>query len=77
MLVLRPDTKPGTISNFMLGIEQFDPARLESRLMAQGLEPQKDSDSFHDCDPDGLNVQVGSKGLGLSSGIVENGFNMR
>lgn len=77
MLVLRPDHEPGTISHFMFGIDRFDAARLEASLVAQGLEPQKDSDSFHVRDPDGLNVQVGDKGLGLSRGIVENGFQMK
>ncbi len=76
MLVLRPDPSPGTISHFMFGIDKFQPENLEARLRAQGLEPQKDSDSFHIRDPDGLNVQVGDKGLGLSMGIVENGFKM-
>ncbi|WP_454719822.1 MULTISPECIES: VOC family protein [Cupriavidus] len=77
MLVLRPDPRPGTISHFMFGIDGFDAASLAARLRAQGLEPQADSDSFHVRDPDGLNVQVGDKGLGLSEGIVENGFQMR
>ncbi|WP_420996278.1 VOC family protein [Cupriavidus sp. 30B13] len=77
MLVLRPDPRPGTISHFMFGIDRFDAASLAARLRAQGLDPQADSDSFHVRDPDGLNVQVGDKGLGLSEGIVENGFRMR
>jgi catechol 2,3-dioxygenase-like lactoylglutathione lyase family enzyme len=76
MLVLRPDASPGTISHFMFGIERFDAAQLEASLAAQGLEPRKDSDSFHVRDPDGLNLQVGDKDLGLSVGIVENGFRM-
>jgi hypothetical protein len=46
-------------------------------MAGAGLEPQKDSDSFHVRDPDGLNVQVGDRGLGLASGIVENGFKMK
>lgn len=77
MLVLRPDPLPGRISHFMLGIDGFDAELLRQRLAAQGLEPQKDSDSFHVRDPDGLNVQVGDKNLGLSSGITENGFRMK
>jgi catechol 2,3-dioxygenase-like lactoylglutathione lyase family enzyme len=76
MLVLRPDTAPGTVPHFMLGIDRFDAKSLEAALRAQGLDPQKDSDSFHVRDPDGLNIQVGDKGLGLSTGIVENGFRM-
>jgi catechol 2,3-dioxygenase-like lactoylglutathione lyase family enzyme len=76
MLVLRADAKPGTVSHFMLGVERFDAAALEARLKERGLEPLKDSDSFHVRDPDGLNMQVGDKGLGLSSGIAENGFKM-
>lgn len=77
MLVLRPDADAGTISHFMFGIGQFDAATLEARLREQGLEPQKDSDSFHIRDPDGLNVQVGDKQLGLAMGIEQNGFVLR
>jgi catechol-2,3-dioxygenase len=76
MLVLRRDANPGTVSHFMFGINQFDAENLKARLIEQGLQPQRDSDSFHVRDPDGLNVQVGDKGLGLSSGIVENAFKM-
>jgi catechol 2,3-dioxygenase-like lactoylglutathione lyase family enzyme len=76
MLVLRSDATPGTIPHFMFGVDHFHAATLEARLREQGLEPQKDSDSFHVRDPDGLNVQVGDRGLGLSLGIVENGFKM-
>ncbi|MEP9377484.1 VOC family protein [Aquabacter sp. CN5-332] len=77
MLVLREEGVPGTISHFMLGIDDYDAGRLEAALRAAGLDPQKDSDSFHVRDPDGLNVQVGDRGLGLAQGIVENGFRMR
>jgi catechol 2,3-dioxygenase-like lactoylglutathione lyase family enzyme len=77
MLVLRADATPGTVSHFMFGIDDFDAATLEASLRAQGLDPQKDSDSYHVRDPDGLNVQVGDKTLGLSSGIVENSFKMK
>jgi len=77
MLVLRLDANAGTISHFMFGIEQFNAATLKARLLEQGLEPQKDSDSFHIRDPDGLNVQVGDKQLGLAKGIEENGFTIR
>jgi hypothetical protein len=61
----------------MFGIEGYDADVLRAKLAAAGLEPQKDSDSFHVRDPDGLNVQVGDRGLGLASGIVENGFKMK
>jgi catechol 2,3-dioxygenase-like lactoylglutathione lyase family enzyme len=77
MLVLRAGANPGTISHFMFGIKQFSAAALDAYLRQHGLDPRKDSDSFHVRDPDGLNVQVGEKGLGLSSGIVENGFKMQ
>jgi catechol-2,3-dioxygenase len=77
MLVLRVDDRPGTVSHFMFGLDSFDAADLEARLRAQGLDPKRDSDSYHVRDPDGLNVQVGAKGLGLSSGIAENGFKMK
>jgi catechol-2,3-dioxygenase len=76
MLVLRPDASPGTVSHFMFGIDGFDAAALEARLKAQGLSPQKDADSYHVRDPDGLNVQVGDRMLGLG-GIAENGFRMK
>jgi catechol-2,3-dioxygenase len=77
MLVLRLDANPGTVSHFMFGINQFNAVDLKTRLLEQGLQPQQDSDSFHVRDPDGLNVQVGDRGLGLSSGIVENAFKMK
>ena len=76
MLVLRRDEHPGTISHFMFGIDGYVADDLEARLKARGLDPQKDSDSFHVRDPDGLNVQVGDRGLGLA-GFVENGFKMK
>ena len=76
MLVLREDPNPGTISHFMFGLERYDEAALKAQLLANGLDPQKDLDSFHVRDPDGLNVQVGDRGLGLGAGIVENGFKM-
>jgi catechol 2,3-dioxygenase-like lactoylglutathione lyase family enzyme len=77
MIVLRAEGTPGIISHFMFGIEGYDADVLRATLAAAGLEPQKDSDSFHVRDPDGLNLQVGDRGLGLASGIVENGFKMR
>jgi catechol 2,3-dioxygenase-like lactoylglutathione lyase family enzyme len=77
MLVLREDASPGTISHFMFGTEQYDEEALKAHLLRNGLDPQKDLESFHVRDPDGLNVQVGDRGLGLSAGIVENGFKMR
>jgi hypothetical protein len=69
--------RPGTISHFMFGVDDYDADVLRVKLAAAGLEPQMDSDSFHVRDPDGLNVQVGDRGLGLASGIVENGFKMK
>lgn len=80
MLVLRPGDAThaaGTISHFMFGIDAFDPASLEARLRQQGLDPQRDAESFHVRDPDGLDIQVGDKMLGLEKGIVENGFKMK
>lgn len=77
MLVLREEGTPGTLSHFMFGIDGYDAAELRERLVAVGLDPQEDLESFHVRDPDGLNVQVGDRGLGLSAGIVENGFKMR
>jgi catechol 2,3-dioxygenase-like lactoylglutathione lyase family enzyme len=76
MLVLRRSTFPGTISHFMFGIDSYVASDLAMRLKAENLEPQKDSDSFHVRDPDGLDVQVGDRMLGLS-GFVENGFAMK
>src|SRR5262245_6733812 len=77
MLVLREDPNPGTISHFMFGLEGYDEEALKTFLLQNGLDPQKDLDSFHVRDPDGLNVQVGDRRLGLGSGIVENGFKMK
>jgi hypothetical protein len=48
-----------------------------ARLADHGLQPRRNAESFHVRDPDGLDVQVGDKGLGLSTGIVENGFKLR
>ena len=76
MLVLRPGPNPGTISHFMLGIDGYVASELEARLEAERLEPQRDADSFHVRDPDGLDVQVGDRKLGLA-GFVENGFRMK
>lgn len=75
MLVLRVDPQPG-IGHFMFGVAAYDAEALQGTLVAKGLDPQKDSDSFHVRDPDGLNIQVGDRKLGLASGIVENGFRM-
>jgi hypothetical protein len=61
----------------MFGIDRFDAEDLKTRLADQGLQPRRDAESFHVRDPDGLDVQVGDKGLGLSTGIVENGFKLR
>jgi catechol 2,3-dioxygenase-like lactoylglutathione lyase family enzyme len=77
MLVLRLDPTPGIISHFMFGIDRFDAEELKARLADQGLQPRRDAESFHVRDPEGLDVQVGDKGLGLSTGIVENGFRLR
>jgi len=76
VLVLGPDPNPGTLSRFMFGIDGFDAASLGARLKAEGLDPQRDETSFYVRDPDGRNVQAGDRGLGLASGIVENGFKM-
>ena len=77
MLALRVDSTPGTISHFMFGIDRFDAGALKTRLADHGLQPRRDAESFHVRDPDGLDVQVGDKGLGLSTGIVENGFKLK
>ncbi len=76
MLVLRSGPNPGTLSHFMFGIDGYAAPELAARLRAEGLDPQEDSDSFHVRDPDGLNVQVGDRMLGLA-GFVENGFRMK
>ncbi|SDS98463.1 VOC family protein [Bradyrhizobium canariense] len=76
MLVLRPGDNPGTVSHFMFGLAVYDAGLIEARLAAEGLAPQKDSDSFHVRDPDGLDVQFGDRMLGLQ-GFVENGFRMK
>ena len=70
MLVLRRDEPPGKILH---GIDGHVADGLEVRLKSRGLDPQKDSDSFHVREPAGLNVQVGDRGLGPSS-FIESGF---
>ena len=77
MLVLREDPNPGTISHFMFGVEAYDEEALKAYILANGLDPKKDLESFHVCDQDGLNVQVGDRNLGLGEGIAENGFKMK
>lgn len=76
MLVLRPGSNPGTLSHFMFGIDGYAARELEAKLKAENLDPQEDSDSFHVRDPDGLDVQVGDRGLMLT-GFVENNFKMK
>ena len=56
---------------------RFDAEELKTRLVDQGLQPRRDAESFHVRDPDGLDVQAGDRGLGLSTGIVETGFKLR
>jgi catechol 2,3-dioxygenase-like lactoylglutathione lyase family enzyme len=58
-MIVRVEGTPGTIYHFMFGIDGYDADALRAKLAAAGLEPQKDPDSFHVRDPDGLNVQVG------------------
>lgn len=77
MLVLRVGDNPGTISHFMFGVRQYDEEALRQHLLDNSLDPQKDLESFHVRDPDGLNVQVGDPALGLGAGIVENHFKMK
>lgn len=77
MLVLRQGDDPGTISHFMFGVQRYDEEALRRHLLDNGLDPQKDLESFHVKDPDGLNVQVGDPQLGLRAGIVENHFQMK
>jgi catechol 2,3-dioxygenase-like lactoylglutathione lyase family enzyme len=69
LLVLRPSPVPGVIPHFMFGVARYDAAALETRLRSFGLDPRKDLDSFHVTDPDGLDVQVGDKDLGLDPDI--------
>ncbi|CAG9166522.1 VOC family protein [Cupriavidus pampae] len=77
MLVLRVGDNPGTISHFMFGVRQYDEEALRQHLLDNSLDPQKDLESFHVRDPDGLNVQVGDPALGLNAGIVDNHFKMK
>jgi catechol 2,3-dioxygenase-like lactoylglutathione lyase family enzyme len=68
MLVLRPPSRPGqpsgVITHFMMGVDDFNASQMEAELKKYGLNPRKDSDSFHVKDPDGLDVQIGAKDLG-------------
>ncbi len=77
MLVLRTGPEPGTISHFMFGIDAFDAANLEAALTAQGLDPQKDSDSFQRARPRRSQRPGGRQEPRPVAGIIENGLRMK
>ncbi|HVC20358.1 MAG TPA: VOC family protein [Vicinamibacterales bacterium] len=68
MLVIRPPFRPnqptGVITHFMMGVDNFNADAMEAELKKYGLNPRKDSDSFHVKDPNGVDVQIGAKDLG-------------
>jgi catechol 2,3-dioxygenase-like lactoylglutathione lyase family enzyme len=66
-LIIRPGKNPGTISHFMMGVDNYDADKMAAELKSHGLEPRKDQDSFHVKDPDGLDVQIGDKDMRGSS----------
>ncbi|HEV2387203.1 MAG TPA: VOC family protein [Candidatus Acidoferrales bacterium] len=66
--VLRPGPHPGTITHFMLGVEPYDEVALKAQLLAHGLEPRKDLESFLVKAPDDLTLQIGDRQMGLKSG---------
>jgi catechol 2,3-dioxygenase-like lactoylglutathione lyase family enzyme len=66
-LIIRPGKNPGTISHFMMGVDNYDAEKMSAELKSHGLEPRKDQDSFHVKDPDGLDVQIGDKDMRGSS----------
>lgn len=66
-LIIRPGNNPGTISHFMMGVDNYDAEKMAAELKSHGLDPRKDQDSFHVKDPDGLDVQVGDKDMRGSS----------
>ena len=65
LLVLRPGEHPGTITHFMVGLPNYDEAALKAKLVAYGLDPRKDLESFHVKDPDGADIQIGDANMGL------------
>ena len=77
MLVLRVDPKPGTISHFMSGIDGFDPEQLRTRLADQGRSLAGMPRVSMSATRTDWTSRWDGKGLGLSTGIVENGFKLR
>ena len=75
-LVMRSPTKehssvvPGTINHFQFGVSPYDEAALEATLIAQGLTPKKDLESFLVRDPDNLLVQIGDERMGIDKGYL-------
>ncbi|HEU5453840.1 MAG TPA: VOC family protein [Terriglobales bacterium] len=65
LLVLRPGEHPGAITHVMFGLPHYDEAALKAKLVAYGLDPRKDLDSFHVKDADGLDVQIGDARMGM------------
>ncbi|HEV2387227.1 MAG TPA: VOC family protein [Candidatus Acidoferrales bacterium] len=61
--IFRPGPRPGVITHFMLGVDQFNAGALAADLKRHGLDPRKDFSSYHVKDPDGLDVQVGDKNM--------------
>ena len=66
-LIIRGGKNPGTISHFMMGVNNYDADKLLAELKGHGLDPRKDQDSFHVRDPDGMDVQIGDKDMRGSS----------
>src|SRR6266481_4063337 len=46
-LIIRPGNNPGTISHFMMGVDNYDAEKMVAELKSHALDPRKDQDSFH------------------------------
>jgi catechol 2,3-dioxygenase-like lactoylglutathione lyase family enzyme len=67
--VLRTSPKP-EVNHVMFGIDNFDASALTDYLKGKGLTLRDDVLSFHVKDPDGIDVQVGDKGLHPSETVL-------
>jgi catechol 2,3-dioxygenase-like lactoylglutathione lyase family enzyme len=67
--VFRTSPKP-EVNHLMFGIDNFDASALADYLKGKGLTLRDDVLSFHIKDPDGIDVQVGDKGLHPSETVL-------
>jgi catechol 2,3-dioxygenase-like lactoylglutathione lyase family enzyme len=56
---LKPDGRPGDIDHFGIGIDDYDAARVEARLKAEGVKQIRNAgSSVLFADPDGTMLQI-------------------